>query len=176
MAADTTAILKRFLDGLEEIADKARKEIKDQGHVASGKLLKSIEVKITDADLDHLVGVILSEDYGLEVDTGIPASRVPTSGSAARAWVDGLRKWAKFVKPSATDIEIKRFAFRVHRAHIRYGVPTPGSFKFSKNGRRTSWIQEGIGKHVEKFEEDFKLGASIEEVFDAIIRQVANAA
>lgn len=150
-------IIDRFLTALEALAEQAKAELFAQGHKATGRGINSIEAKITTADLDRLVGVILANDYLVgPVDKGVPAARVPfggRGGGGKSKYISGLMAWARVVKPGLNAKERKSFVFAVAATHKREGIPTRGSFSFSSNGRRRDWIEYGIARNADTVEQ-----------------------
>lgn len=171
-------ITERFLKALETLADRAKAELFAQGHNASGRGINSIEPKITAADLDRLVGVILANDYLVgPVDKGVKASRVAYGGGGGSGrkskYISGLLAWAAIVKPGLSLKERKSFVFAVAAKHKREGIPTRGSYSFSSNGRRLSWIENGIERFVDDVEAAFRAADFIATSFEESIARAA---
>jgi hypothetical protein len=160
---DEALIIQRFREGLEKLVEAGKIELTQQGHRATGSLVESLEAKIISEDLDKLVGVIMAEDYGLIVDQGVKASRVPFSGTGGSGenqrskYIEALLRWAQIVRPSLREKERKSFVFAVAHKHRKEGIPTGGSFSFSQNNRRTNWIRYGIEEFVPALEGDLRL-------------------
>lgn len=170
-------VLQKFNEALEKMADKGKFELAQQGHRATGKGIDSIEAQITNKDLGLLIGAIIAEDYLIPVDTGVPASKIPQrtrggGGAGKSERIEALINWAKVVKPGLSDNERKSFAFAVDKLHQIHGVPTPGAYKFSKNGRRTNWIDESFDnkKSQDDFERLFDLFKIITDSFESAIK------
>lgn len=158
------------------MAQRGQDEVKDQGHVATGAGLKSIEGVITNKNLDRLVGAIMSNDYMVEkVDPGVPASQVPISGSARRRYIDQLLDWAKTVKPGLVLSERIRFVQNTARVHPIEGIPTKASKRFARNGRRTGWIAAAFEDPdaVQEFEELTDLLQIFTTAFEQSLEEVA---
>lgn len=150
-------IIQRFVDKINNLATEGAQELEAQGYRASGKLIDSLESKVTNASFDGLTGVVLVEDYGQFVDSGTKPHLPPLSV---------LIDWANIVRPSLSDKEAKGFAFAVRTNIGKYGTPTPGSYAFSKNGRRKGFILEGIEK---KEPQDWAQELDLENEFFKII-------
>jgi hypothetical protein len=166
----------RFRDALKKLAEAGKIELVQQGHKATGKLVNSIEEKVVEATLDKLVGVIYSEDYYIYVNDGVKASRVPFSGSRGSSsnqtskYIEGLLRWAQVVKPGLNEKERKSFVFAVANTHRKEGIPTSGSFSYSKNGRRTAWIRYGFEEYVPVLENNLRLF----DLLEAILTEQVN--
>lgn len=130
-------ITAKFITAIVQMNDSAKDELAAQGHKASGKLIDSLEYKVDETFFDGLSAAIMVEDYGRYVDTGTKPHLPPVSA---------LIDWARYVQPSMSDKERRSFAFAVRANMGKVGTPSSGSFAFSKNGRRTDWINEGIEK------------------------------
>lgn len=170
-------ILSTFKKSLEKMADRGRIRLAEQGHRATGKLINSIEAQITSDDIDNLIGVILAEDYGLIVDSGVPAGRIPfTPGSGAKSskYIQALIDWIDIIRPGLADNERKSFAFAIAHTHKREGMPTRASSRFSKDGTRTNWIESSFEGQAEEIERELRIlriiNASFERSIDAANR------
>lgn len=130
-----------------------RAELRRQGHENTGKLRDSIHYEINDIVLG-VMSEFFMLDYGVAMDTGIPASRIPFtrgSGSGSSKYIDGLIKY--FLSKGKGIKTAKRAAFATAMDHKRYGMPTKGSYRFSKNGKRTGFIQiayDNVKDQIEK--------------------------
>lgn len=160
------------------MADEGRMELARQGHKATGKLINSLEARITSDDVDRLVGVILSNDYGLIVDQGVKPSRIPFGGSgspgATSKYIQGLFNWVAVIKPGLSQGERRSFVFAIANTHKKEGMPTRGSYAFSQNGRRKSWIKYGLESSEEQVERDLRLFAILSLSFEQAIDNVVN--
>ncbi len=148
-------IRRKFDQELDLIIADLRDELEQQGHRASGSLEKSLNFEIKDSDHDGFLGTIFGNDYWAPVDTGVSASRIPytpgrRSGRSASKYIQGLMDWAAIVKPELSDKERKGFVFAVATKQSREGMPTRGSYSFSRNGTRTNFVQRTLDKHINK--------------------------
>jgi len=158
-----------FFKALENMADRAKLELAEQGHRASGRGIDSIEAKITEVAITRIVGVILANDYLIPVDTGVPAARVPFSGvggGGTSKYIQGLINWINIIKPGLSAPENKSFAFAIAYTHKKQGIPTSKSYAFSKNGRRTGWIAAGLAATQADFEKDLEVLTGIVDAFE----------
>ncbi|MEL6274592.1 MAG: hypothetical protein AAFU03_05795 [Bacteroidota bacterium] len=152
----TSDIVNEFEKLLLELVKSAEKEVREQGHVASGRGLRSIDFEIFDRNPNRLVGAIVAEDYMIDdVDPGKTAAEVRREPRARR--LVELANWIRIVRPGLSAQERRSFAFLIDRKHRQVGVPTRGSFAFSLNGRRTGWIQEGVVKPAEQLDIERRL-------------------
>lgn len=115
-------MLERIKGALQtEVADFLKEAIKEemiaQGHVATGNLLNSVEVEVTNAiDLISIDGRFLK--YGRFVDTG-------TRGGG---WVpiDVLIQWMRIKKIDLRGKREKEVAYAIRWAIYKKGSPTDG--------------------------------------------------
>lgn len=170
-------IVARFLDALEQLADDGKAELFAQGHKATGRGIASVEAVITSDDLSRLTGAILANDYLVgPINEGVSASRVPfsgTGGGGSSKYIDSLIRWAQVVKPGLSLKEARSFAFAVAQTAKQEGHPTNGSFAFSKNGRRTAWIENGIEPGAQNLEDDLRLFELVADSFEQAIARAA---
>lgn len=115
----------------------ASQEIKEQGHVASGTGLKSLEPKVIITPSGNIIGQVLVEKYMLDLDSKQAPKFIP---------VDKLLKWSTFVKKRSSTQERLTFSRRTQAQIAKKGVPLPGSYRYSKNGRRLNWVKFGLEK------------------------------
>lgn len=173
---------KIFLDRYNEFAvDVAAlfiDELRDQGHKASGRLIASVVAKVKSA-LDEIELALSHLDYGIIVNTGVPAANVPYSrGSGAKTskFIDALIGWIR-LRGIAGGLEktVRSVAFAMATAMKRDGIPTKGSYKFTNNGRRTMWIDYIYNKYnVEWQDRVAELSSDyIEMAFDSMLEKTA---
>ncbi len=156
------------LNAVQAIAEKGKDELREQGHVATGRGIASLKAKVVESVGDTLRLGIEGNDYLLDLDTGIPASKVDTSAAAKAK----LLKWARIVKPGLSESNLKRFTFLTLNKAAVFGFPLPGAYAFTKNGRRTEWMKFGLEMNTEKIiEEQFKVFELLVENFDEIYRE-----
>lgn len=154
-------------------------ELRQQGHTASGDLIRSV-IATTQKTLDGVESSISNLSYGKTVNDGVPASKVPRYGAAYGNLLFSLVKWIRLKKLAFGADKAYRFAANIIRKAQITGFPTPGAYKFSKNGRRTGWIDHTIATYQIQWENEVEnistdlvvnyLNAKI----DAIVRQFSN--
>jgi hypothetical protein len=161
-------IKENFRKAVSNLVDAAKMEILQQGHKASGRLINSLSFEIDASRVNRLIAYIYAEDYGLIVDEGVKAARVPFGGGrgGTSAYIEGLLNWVDYVRPGLQIKEKFSFVFAVANTHKKEGIPSRGSFSFSRNGRRRSWIKFGIENNLSKLEEDLQLFNAINASFE----------
>ncbi len=118
-------------------------ELQQQGHRASGGLANSVAM-LVDNNLDGFIAELEMLEYGIILNRGVTASRIPYtqgSGSKTSKFIEALIAWIK-LKKIAIGIgkTVEGLAIGIARKMKVEGMPTTGSFRFSKNGRRKGWI------------------------------------
>lgn len=159
-----------FQDAANKIGDIAieavKLELAAQGHRLTGSLIDSVTYKVRQTATGALIeGLLL--DYGIPVNTGVPASRIPYSGNRkgggkASAYIAGLKLFAK-LRFRVNDKEATKIAFAIANKHKKEGMPTQSSKRFSKTGKRTGAIQDALNSV------DDKIQAIINEVMTIYI-------
>jgi len=143
----------RFNTELDGIIAELRDELQQQGHRASGSLDSSFKHEITENDTDGFLGTIFANDYWTILEDGVSAGRIPytpgkRTGASSSKYIQGLMDWAAIVRPELSDKERKGFVFAVATKQSREGMPTRGSYSFSRNGERKNFVQRTINKHI----------------------------
>ena len=129
---------------MQFLQEKLRKELADQGHKHTGKLINSITFEVEEKR-GGVTGLIWMETYGEYVETGVPASKIPFtlgSGRKTSKYIKALIDY--FTKKGLPTREAKGAAFGTAIKHKREGMPTRASKRFSKTGKRTGFITETI--------------------------------
>jgi hypothetical protein len=120
-----------------------QEELRDQGHVNTGKLFNSVKASVnngTDIELN-----ITMNDYHTYVEHGVRANRIPfggkrKGGKRTSRYIQGLINF--FKSKGKTLKDAKAAAFATANVHKREGMPTQASRRFSNNGRRLEFINE----------------------------------
>lgn len=132
----------------KKIKEDLQREIIDQGHHLTGALEESIKstVEISgDVALD-----IEANDYLNPLNTGVPASRIPFNSSQRNGgtskYIQGLIRYAQ-LRMGKEGKEAVSIAFAIAKTHEKTGMPTPGSYAYSKTGQRKNLIPETLEKN-----------------------------
>lgn len=140
MRADNLQMVSNF------VIAELRKTLIVQGHNLTGNLASSIEAYT----LDTLNGYFIRfywEDYGVPLDTGVPAEKIPFSpGSGKRSsnYIDGLIKYVKQRMNITGDKEAKSIAFAIAYKQKQEGMSTVSSKRFSSSGKRNNWVNNTL--------------------------------
>jgi hypothetical protein len=142
------SLLQYQATAIISVSDLIKKDIiteaKNMGHYNTGKSFLSIEV----------IGYINGKDLVFEVhgpihlayvNNGVAADKIPFSpgsGASSSQYIDGLIDYFRskgFFQDEAEDLA---WATAMKRFINKLGSPTPGSFRFSKTGKRTGVITD----------------------------------
>jgi len=146
-----------------------RKTLIVQGHNLTGNLASSIEAYT----LDTLNGYFIRfywEDYGLPLDTGVPAEKIPFSpGSGKRSskYIDGLIKYVQQRMNITGDKEAKSVAFAIAYKQKQEGMSTDGSKRFSSSGKRNNWVNNTLDAIDDKLTQ--MINDALGEILDNMI-------
>ncbi len=147
------------------LIEKGKQELRAQGHRSSGELERSfareVEVKLT----GEAVGGIYAKEYAIYLDKGVKAARVRYNPKVLLPWIDRI-------KPGLTLKEKESFAWAIRKKHDKEGIPTKGSFAYSNNGRRKSWIEYGYDNNLEEFDTILDLAGFFQLLVDETLTEV----
>lgn len=159
----------------EYLVLKLGQELRDQGHNLTGALISSLEYKVRATALTVTVD-FLSNNYGEYLNAGVPASRIPyTPGGTRRGgsskYIGALIRYVER-RMGLRGREAVGVAFAIARAHKREGMPTRASYRFSRNNRRTGWVdavlkQESV--QVDEMVQDF-VGRQLEILITEFVK------
>lgn len=166
--------LERIMnEAVQIIIDEGRKELIEQGHNASGRLIQSFEGQVKEI-AEMFLADILVNDYAIYLDTGVPASSIPYSrgsGAGKSKFIQGLFEWSNYVKPGLPESERRAFVFSVANSMKKQGSPTSGAYAFGRNGRRTGWIKEAIDAAEERISRMIEDGKFVEFAIERAFRE-----
>jgi hypothetical protein len=75
-----------------------------------------------------------------------------------------------------SDKEAKGIAFAIASKHKKEGMPTKGSVRFSKTGKRTGFIEQALDKNSQKFIEliEVSVAATVEVLVESYYKSILN--
>ena len=114
-----------------------------QGHRLTGSLAKNIGYEVTGSD-NEAEAKIYGPDYAIYLNYGVAPGKVRYPISVM---IDFLRK------RGLPEKEAKSKAWATRTVQQREGMPTKASARFSRNGKRTGFLQEGFAKGMAKIRE-----------------------
>lgn len=129
------------------ISEALMNEWDAQGHYMNGKIVKEIEYQVKQ-ETNKLILSGFMYPYGSIVAAGTPASKIPFSGRTGRGgkslYIEALQSYVKNRMNIQDDKKSLSVAFAIAHTQKNQGMPTKGSYSFSKNGKRTDWIEGGL--------------------------------
>lgn len=110
-----------------------------QGHELTGRAVRKMRMEVieTSNGID-INGMIL--DYMARVNEGTPADKVLVNASYLSDLTDYVIR--RGIESERSEAEV--IAARIASRHAAEGNPTAASKKFSKTGKRTGFIQDGL--------------------------------
>lgn len=149
------------------IKSKSIKELREQGHVMTGKLINSFVEQNEQTPTGGRIKILV-QDYGLIQNEKYLVKNLQFSRNGGKnGYVSGILNFAKERGLS------EQVAWKIIRKHYKgERHPMSGASKYSTNGRRTGWIQQVIGERDFQLGNDFiSLAGNLKtnEVFPALI-------
>jgi len=161
-----------IVDIMLELQTALRDTLAAQGHVLTGNLSDSIMFEVS-ADGDEIVGQMYVADYGIFVNVGVTAARIPFGGRSGKGgtsqYIQGLISF--WEGRGLSGREAIGAAFATAHVHAREGMPSRGSYKYSSNGERLGFVQDAVESHIARIENTLseKFSATLEfEIADAV--------
>lgn len=155
---------------MEQIKSNVIKELEDQGHTLTGSLIKSIDTKVG-IYTNTVVGTLIMNDYGMAVETGVPAKNIPyeptppVRGGTSK-YIEALKSF--FTYKGLSEKAALSAAFATARVQKKEGIPTKNSYQFSSNGRRTGFMSYPL------FEDKPTVTEVMRDIFDITINAFFN--
>ena len=144
------------IDRLKNILTKAlAEEWEAQGHKMSGKMTDSIDYVVKqEVNMLTISGMIYP--YGNILAAGVKSDKIPFGGRTGRGgtslYIKALQDYVKARMNISDEKKSLSIAFAIAQTQKNsgdaWGMPTRGSYKYSKTGARLRWIEEGF-KHKE---------------------------
>lgn len=139
-------VLKVLDTAIDSAANIFRNSLKDQGHVLTGKLLRSIRGVVLDFKKILTLYVEMADYYEI-LDKGVSADRIPFnpgSGAESSRYISGLISF--FRKRGLNNKRATSAAFATAFKHKLEGMPTRASRRFSVTKKRTGFVSDNIEK------------------------------
>lgn len=153
---------------LDRMIVAIQKRLEVQGHNNTYALTSSIEKAVISRAPIYEAGIKLL-DYWEDVDKGQTARQIAAKGAVAHR-----RDLERYFLQRGIPYPINRsVAFRTLKIHMQTGSPTDGSYRYSKNGKRTGFFSDVIDESIEALELAIE-GAIIEDIDQAFISSIEN--
>ena len=140
------------IDNLKTVLSKAlAKEWEAQGHKMNGAITDDIDY-VVKQEADKLTISGMMYFYGNIIAAGVPSSRIPFSGKAGRGgtslYIKALQDYVQHRMNISDEKKSLSIAFAIAQTQ-KYsgdmtGMPTRGSYAFTKTGSRLRWIEEAF--------------------------------
>ena len=161
----------------EHLINELAKEITNQGHRGTGKLINSLRHEIKQEGNDSYMR-IFANYYAKFVANGVGASKIPYtrgSGKKTSKYIDALTNWVVEVLHKTPDAKARSIAFAIANAHKKQGMPTTNSYRYSNNGRRLNFIQYVLNENRAFIKEEIQkeYGKTIRAKISNIVKKQA---
>jgi hypothetical protein len=146
--------------------------LQQQGHQHTGRLIRSLVHELS-AAADVLQLQLYFEQYGVYVDQGVSAGRIPyTAGSGRKSsrYIRALMLWATQRGMVTSQRQAKQMAFAIAQSHKKHGMPGRGSSAYSATGSRTGFLS--ANRALPRVEQ--QLEQAINQEMEALLQQVLN--
>lgn len=155
--------VKRNIDAAARLlTQEIARQFTAQGHRNTGRFISSLRFKTRFGS--GLIDItVTGEGYGLILNNGVRRNRIPFNGTRPRgqgsgrrsAYIEGLKKYVKQRGIASGDKEALGIAFAIAKSHKNKapGMPSKRSRRFSRNGKRTGFIEDAIKEVGQEMEE-----------------------
>ena len=146
---------------LEHVLTKAlQDEWIAQGHAMSSSIIDNIEYVVKqEAKMLSISGMIFA--YGNIIAAGTMASKIPYSGRTGKGgkslYITALQNYVKQRMRITDEQKSKSIAFAIAQTQKfsgdAWGMPTRGSYAYTKTGKRLAWIEEAFIHNEDRIRE-----------------------
>jgi len=171
MAANT---IYNDIEKLESvISEVLLNEWEAQGHSMGGKVVKDIEYQ-SKIETNRIILSGFMYPYGNIQAAGVPSSKIPYSGHSKRGgtslYITALQNYVKNRMGISDEKKSKGIAFAIAETQKKQGMPTRGSYRFSRTGKRTEWVSDALKRDDKITNAVSELAFNVMRVqFDALI-------
>lgn len=158
-----------LLNNLAEVLkEEMRQQLKIANHIMTGDLVSSIESRILSTIEGRKIEIWLN-DYGIALDQGVPADRIPftePSGRGGRSkYIEGLQRFAQLKLGVTDNRKSLGIAFAIARKHKKVGMPVKGPTQFIQ--KTLDATEDEITRFAEEWAEAI-FEAQIEKIIENI--------
>lgn len=134
------------------IIDQLILEFVYQGHSMNGSWESKLIGEIIES-MDRVVISVYGPKHSIYVNNGVSADKIPFTPPGwptakknpnRSLYIEGLQRYAKFRFGLTNEKEALGAAFAIAKKHKAYGMPTAGSYRFSRTGKRTDFVDETL--------------------------------
>ena len=158
-----------LLNNLAELLkEEMRQQLKIANHIMTGDFVESIESRILSTIEGRKIEIWLNS-YGIALDQGVPADRIPFSEPSGRGgrskYIEGLQRFAQLKLGVTDNRKSLGIAFAIARKHKKVGMPVKGPTQFIQK------TLEATEDEIIRFAEDWA-EAIFEAKIDSIIENI----
>jgi hypothetical protein len=132
------------------ISDELRKTFELQGHKMTGSLIDKLEWVVNETP-DSIIMQLYMLMYGVYLDTGTPKEKIPYSLPSGRGgkskYITALINYVE-KRMGLPEKKAKSVAFAIAATHLKDGMPTRASSRFSKTGNRTEFFSRTLKENI----------------------------
>jgi hypothetical protein len=149
---------------LQNVLTKAlTDEWKAQGHEMSGSIVENIDY-VVKQEIDRLTISGMMYFYGNIIASGVMSSKIPYGGRTGRGgtslYIKVLQDYVKARMHITDEQKSKSIAFAIAQTQKfsgdAWGMPTRGSYAYTKTGKRLEWIEESFKHNEDKIVETIR--------------------
>lgn len=138
------------------LSEALMNEWEAQGHSMGGGVVKSIEY-VVKQETNKLTLQGFMYPYGNIQAAGVKSSKIPYSGRSGRGgtslYIQALQRYVQVRMGIENDKKSLSIAFAIAQTQKKEGMPTRGSYSYSRTGKRTDWVEEALKKNEGKIKE-----------------------
>lgn len=161
-------------DILNQAGEVYRKALQEestaQGHYLTGSLQRRQTLTVSESP-DRSSAALSMPGYGFYVNNGVAPANVPFqegSGAKHSKYIDALTRFWEL--RGLVGQEAVSAAFALAKKHKREGMPTNGSYLFSRTGQRKNFVEVAIKKNQVRVKSIISTGIKTE--FRRLFKQV----
>lgn len=165
---------ERRLTALAKVfSNELRRELRQEGHYLTGKTAQAVTLKTEQTVSGYRIFMeqtptIAVLEEGAKYTTKAPPLKV------IKEWVEqrGLPRTqsGRTSRSKSLTVLQSQAAFRIRRAILKEGLPTSGSFKYSKNGRRKGFISAALADSY--IEQQLDIRGIMQEIVEFSLKSV----
>jgi len=145
------------IEKLQHVLNEAlMDEFEAQGHRMTGKVVQDIEYVVKQhTDMISIAGMMYP--YANYLAAGTSAGKIPFSGRTGSGgtslYIEALKNYARQRMGIENDKKALSVAFAIAHTQKKQGMPTQGSYRFSRTGKRTEWVGDALKNNEDKISE-----------------------
>lgn len=155
MPAQNEIANEKIIHLTKVISEALKEEWEAQGHKMTGAVVQDIEYFSNYKAKNILEITAMMYPYGLIVQAGVKKDKIPytpgaRTGAGTSKYIQALIQYASQRMGARSEANAKQIAFAIAAKHKKEGMPTGGSYAFTKTGKRLDWIIAAFKRHEEE--------------------------